>query len=585
MFKKSIILFFMILSCVSLMAMKDNKNEKSFLKSNDQILNLLEFTEDAIQWRYDLRSHTKKMKFYMSKNDNKIRAVHYLELQNLAKKYVYEINSPLQRIIEGTENFLLFDDFFDIQTNQTTSVKKAVRRSKLEEVQRRNNNRRGMRFKTRRVKRYLVNPNDIKGQLLLRSFKMQLAAKLITIDNYILGLSGILDHSYLKRILLWDLELEHEEVKNTLWHTWKTYHKKYQNPRDLYQAYEIIEAAENNLKSNPNYPGQDKFTDQLDKVIKQSIIWKIVGERRSTINLFAETASRVALMNARQRDSIALVTDNVVYGGSELFGNIAGSFYKGKGKLYHYTDQQLQEIKNGTKALDVIFDKTGFRLTDSFIPGHFTHTAIWSGTEQELRELNVWNNLPALYERAQKNYNYKGPSFQKSIKTGHYIIEALRPGVQINNLRHFIDIDDLVFLRPKSCENEIRTNDDNGNPKCLTSKMKTKYLLESFKQIGKDYDFNFDVNTGERIVCSELVYRTFIDTAFETNLSMGRHTFVSDQIIPHADDSEDLFYPTLVIINGGKINEDVAGKQEILKLLKNTQYDIFTQRTGISMDY
>ena len=507
MFKKSAILFFIFLCSICLVAMRNNNIEKEFVKSNDQILNLLEFTEDAIQWRYDFISHTKKMKIYMSNNENKIRAGHYLELQNLTKKYVYEINSPLQQIIEGAENFLLFDDFFDIQTSHKTSVKKAVRRYKLEEVQRRGNNRRGMRFKTRRVKRYSVNPNDVRGQLLLRSFKIQLAAKLITLDNYILGLSDILNHSYLKRILLWDFEPEHEEVKNTLWHTWKTYHQKYQNPRDLYQAYQIIEAAEKTLKSNPKYPGQNKLTEQLDKLIKQSIIWKIAGERRSTINIFSETASRVALMNARQRDNVALVADNLVYAGSELFGNIAGSFYKGKGKLYHYTDQQLKEIENDTRALDVIFDKTGFRLTDSFIPGHFTHAAVWSGTEQELRELDVWDHLPALYERAQKNYNYKGPSFQKSIQTGHYIIEALRPGVQINNLRHFMDVDDLVFLRPKNCENEIRIDDDMGNPKCLTTMMKTKYLIESFKQIGKDYDFNFDVNTRERIVCSELVYR------------------------------------------------------------------------------
>lgn len=547
-------------------------------QTNEAVLSLLEYTEDTIEWRKKFLDMTKKLKKHMDENQSKIRGDQYLSMQELAKDYVHHIHGPLKSIVEDKENFLLFRDFFEIQTLKPTSITDSYRSESLD-LARRNNRGNGIRFRTIKVKKYSVNPFDKKGEELLKKFKTQFAAKLVLLDNYSMALSEILDHSYLRRVLLWDLEVEHQDVRNTLWNTWKEFYHDYQNPTEIYQALEIFE------KSQITMVYKDLYHAVLDEMITKSHFFAAAKEKRRTMNFFVETIQRMKLMNARQRDDIGFNVENIVYQGSKLFGNISGSFYKGVGKLYHYSDEQLEEIEHESRALDVIFDKTGFRLTDSFIPGHFTHAAIWAGTEDELKELGVWEELPALYERAKRNYNYKGQSFQDAIRTKHYIIEALRPGVQINNLRHFIDIDDLVFLRPKDCEDGKRVNDEKGNPKCLTKEMKKAYLIEAFKQIGKDYDFNFDVNTRERIVCSELVYRTFLDTNFETDRMLGRHTIISDQIIPHADDKDDLMYPTLVIINGVKVESSTEEKQELLKLLKAENYPAFEEKTGISTDY
>lgn len=555
-----------------------------FERSNDAVLGLLEFSEETQIWRSNFKAKTAQIKLYMEQNDSKIQSGQYLNMQELAEYYVYKIHNPLNEVVEGKENFLLFDDFFEIQTKGPTNVSTAYRKQKLKYVMMREDRSR-IKLKTVKVKKYSVNPFDVKGQLLLRSFKTQLAAKLMLIDNYMLALSGIMDNTYLRRTLLWDLEVEHVDVKNTLWNTWKAFYHDYQNPRDLYQAHDILARVKHLESLTPFLHGKDKYFDALNKMIDNSITWKIAAERKETFNFFSETAARVSLMNARQRDQVGLVAEDILYEGSKLFGNIAGSFYIGKGKLYNQTDEELEEMAKNAKSLDVMFDKTGFRLTDSFIPGHFTHAAVWAGTEEELKELGVWNELPSLYKRAQRNYKYKGPDFQTAIRTKHMIIEALRPGVQINTLRHFIDIDDIAFLRPKTCEDDKRVDDEKGNPKCLTKDMKKRYLVEAFKQIGKDYDFNFDVNTRDRIVCSELVYRTFLDTDFETEKTMGRHTIISDQIIPSADEPDDLMYPTLLIINGVKVTDSVDEMQTVLKILKDENYVEFESRTGISSKY
>ena len=73
------------------------------------------------------------------------------------------------------------------------------------------------------------------------------------------------------------------------------------------------------------------------------------------------------------------------------------------------------------KPLDILLEKTPFRITDKFIPGYYGHLAIWIGTEQDLREAGVWKDLPQLYKMAQERYSYEGPSFQEAVRQGGYI--------------------------------------------------------------------------------------------------------------------------------------------------------------------
>ena len=69
----------------------------------------------------------------------------------------------------------------------------------------------------------------------------------------------------------------------------------------------------------------------------------------------------------------------------------------------------------------------------------------------------------------------------------------MRQGVKLNTLAHFMNIDDLVILRHRELKK------DNKN----------EYLVRAFTQVGKKYDFNFDVETDKKIVCSEIVYVVF----------------------------------------------------------------------------
>ena len=91
-------------------------------------------------------------------------------------------------------------------------------------------------------------------------------------------------------------------------------------------------------------------------------------------------------------------------------------------------------VSSALRAGDILLEKTPFRLTDSFIPGHWGHAAIWIGTPDELRELGIWDH-PLVR------------TYRREIESGRGVVEALRSGVKMNPLQQFMNIDDLAVLR------------------------------------------------------------------------------------------------------------------------------------------
>jgi hypothetical protein len=207
---------------------------------------------------------------------------------------------------------------------------------------------------------------------------------------------------------------------------------------------------------------------------------------------------------------------------SLVFGNTVGLHESRKGNLYGVQSVELH-LENELQALDILLEKTPFRITDKFIPGHFGHVAIWLGDEAELKELDLWNHpVVTPYHPLLKS---------EDDKPARLIVEALRSGVQLSTLEHFLNVDDLAVLRPET----VRADRDATR----------EALVLAFRQVGKDYDFNFDVNTTEKIVCSELAYVSFPTIAWPTESTFGRDTISPDQVARLAWDGKPLQLVTL----------------------------------------
>jgi len=185
---------------------------------------------------------------------------------------------------------------------------------------------------------------------------------------------------------------------------------------------------------------------------------------------------------------------------SMLFGNAVGLVETRKGKLYN-NKNVFADVAANLEAGDILLEKTPFRLTDKLIPGYWGHAAIWIGSEAELKNLGIWDNPVVV-------------NFRDKIREGKMVVEALRSGVEMNTLERFLNIDSVGILRKPGQSQQLRAN-------CV---------LQALRQVGKPYDFNFDVEPNGGIFCSKLVYHSYIDIDWETKNSLGRTTFTPDDV-------------------------------------------------------
>jgi hypothetical protein len=189
---------------------------------------------------------------------------------------------------------------------------------------------------------------------------------------------------------------------------------------------------------------------------------------------------------------------------SMMFGNGVGLVETRTGRLYRKTEVE-RTLAGNLRPGDILLEKTPFRLTDLLIPGYWGHAAIWAGTETELRALGIWDH-PAVRPH------------HAAIQEGRQVIEALRSGVVTNRLGRFLNVDDLLVLRPRDPEAAVQA----------------ARLVRAFRQIGKGYDFNFDVESTDRIVCSELIYQVYTEMSWPTSKALGRATISPDQVAVRA---------------------------------------------------
>lgn len=216
------------------------------------------------------------------------------------------------------------------------------------------------------------------------------------------------------------------------------------------------------------------------------------------------------------------------HGLSMGFGNMVGLVQTRSGHLKKMPAGDMDALAAELKPLDILLEKTPFRLTDKMIPGYYGHVAIWLGSEEELWALGVWDSI--------------APELQAHIRDGRRIVEALRVGVTMSTLPHFLNIDDLLVLR---------------DTRPLTDDYRRQAVLTALAQVGKEYDFNFDVYSHARIVCSELAYVVFPDLGWPLARTMGRYTISPDNVAQMAVGTAAVLKPAILYRSGKRVNDSL----------------------------
>lgn len=368
-----------------------------------------------------------------------------------------------------------------------------------------------------------INPLDQIGFELLLKTKISLNAALLLYDSYMIGLYPYYSKKKIRRLINRDMP----GAKNQFDKVTDSFFDE-ENRSKLEASINLVQEDFKFKKTQDIKISAEE--DYLNFLIQSSTYYLYVTDGGNEI----KTPSRREVYLSRFRDRIRFLNNFVTFGASKIFGNAVGVIAFRKGKMTHLDIEARNSIKAELRPLDILLEKTPFRLTDRFIPGYYGHVAIWVGTEEELKELNIWDH-PIISK------------YHQQIRSGHHIIEALRPGVEINSLEHFLNIDDLLVLRDQS----------------LDTDSKREYIIRAFEQIGKEYDFNFDVETDKRIVCSEIVYVVFHNINWPTTKALGRYTISPDHVVEKVFNNN-VLTPVLMYQNGKKVEENLYERLEIL---------------------
>ncbi len=235
--------------------------------------------------------------------------------------------------------------------------------------------------------------------------------------------------------------------------------------------------------------------------------------------------------------------------------------------IHSITAETVAELYPRLKPGDILLVRDDTRLAAAILPGFWTHAALFLGGCADLEAMGL---------RPHPYITRHWHQLQEKPAAMGLVIEALAPCVQLNPLEKCLRVDHLVVLRPAALpEAEVAAA-----------------IGEAIGQLGKPYDFEFDFNKSSRIVCTELVYRSYHkrgSISFTLTKRLGRFTLTGDDIITHVlhevEQPERLkalpLEPVALLLTrrGGRLH--AATRERIIPLLRRLQRGWRPTRTRI----
>lgn len=145
----------------------------------------------------------------------------------------------------------------------------------------------------------------------------------------------------------------------------------------------------------------------------------------------------------------------------------------------------VQKMKPHLQPGDILLERENWFMSNIFLPGFWPHTIVYVGTAADLEKMGLADH-PVVAPHMAK---MRKPDRHGNLRC---VIEAISEGVVQNSLEEACDADYIAAMRPRLSPEEMK-----------------KAIINCFSHLGKPYDFMFDFQTIDKLVCSELAYRSF----------------------------------------------------------------------------
>jgi hypothetical protein len=182
-----------------------------------------------------------------------------------------------------------------------------------------------------------------------------------------------------------------------------------------------------------------------------------------------------------------------------------------------------EELRTILRPGDVIVNRKEFAMTNYFLPGYWPHAALYLGLPSDLERMGLhqheefvprWRRLLTLDQDEPRR-----------------VLEAMRDGVWLRSLRNPFRADALAVVRPRLDDDDI-----------------ARAIGRGMVHESKPYDFDFDFSRSDRLVCTEVVYRSYDGIGgmhFSMTRRAGRLTIAAEDLLRMALE-HDSFEPVAI---------------------------------------
>lgn len=236
---------------------------------------------------------------------------------------------------------------------------------------------------------------------------------------------------------------------------------------------------------------------------------------------------------------------------------------------------QILDMKEKMEPGDIMVQRRNWYLSNVGIPGFWAHAALYTGSLFRINEyfsdifpIDGFDNATSYIEEKYPEI-YLEMSKLDSEGFNVSVIEAQAPGVILQSLEVSAHADYVGVMRPN-----------------LNKEDKFKAIIRSFDNFGKPYDYDFDFDTKDALVCSELVYDAYLDLkekkglAFELGDLNGRSILAPTDIVvkfyeEHDENKRDLDFVYFIDGNEKLGKAFVKGEQEFMTTWTRPKFDWF----------
>ena len=249
----------------------------------------------------------------------------------------------------------------------------------------------------------------------------------------------------------------------SLRHAWHLYHAM--------QYFDTHEAELRRLASVPELAAAVSVIDRL-------------GDRVHV----AATQYAKARWRVRSEQAIGVVRRDVVglalYGLQKLMGCLASEVCLRPGHRPGLPDKVGSQLRAIARPGDVLITRKEHAATNYFLPCFWPHAALYLGDADDLATLGL------------RTHQHVRPRWERLLSPDpsepRKVLEALKDGVRIRSLASPLGCDSVVLLRPLAKPDDI-----------------AEAIGRGMFHEGKPYDFDFDFSRSDRLVCTEVVYRSY----------------------------------------------------------------------------